>query len=189
MNAAKQAIWLFFALIALACSGYYFAIPPAVTKLDAKTLSTTADTIVTHLTLRQFNAQGQLANQLQAAELRHIPHNNTHLFKSPHITIAQINQPNWDIRSQRATAINGGEQIDFIKQVVVHQNQDSHTEASTLKTSQLTYFPKQKLAKTTKAIVFERTGSVVHSQGMVVNLDQNHVQLTHAHAIYEPNHG
>lgn len=188
MHAVKQAIWLFGALLALACSGYYFAIPAATVRLDAKTLSTTADTIITNLSVRQFDSHGQLSNYMHTKELRHIPQGNTHLLTTPHIIIAQAKQPNWDIRAAKARAINGGEQITFTHRVVVHQPQDSHTQESTLRTEELTYFPKQKLAVSKVAITFERPGSIVHSQGMRADLANDHVQLSNAHATYEPNH-
>lgn len=189
MSAAKQAVWLSSALIALACSGYYFAIPTTTVRLDAQTLSTTPDAIITDLNVRQFDAQGQLSNHMYAKEMRHIPQGNTHLFKKPHIIVAQAKQANWDIRAAQARAINGGEQITFLQRVIVHQAPDSHNPESTLSTEELTYFPKQKLATSEAAILFKRPGSVVHSQGMKAYLNDNHVQLSNAHATFEPNHG
>ncbi|MDP1602434.1 MAG: LPS export ABC transporter periplasmic protein LptC [Legionella sp.] len=189
MNAAKQATWLFFAMIALACSGWYFASRDTVVKLDEQTLATTADSVVIGLTVRQFDAKGSLANFLESPEMQHIPEKNTNLFKSPHIVLAQENQPAWDIRSEKAQSINKGEQITFIKKVIIHQGKDAHTEDSTFKTEELTYFPKQKFATTALAIVFEQAGSIVHSTGMNAYLNDKHIELLgKAHATYQPKH-
>jgi lipopolysaccharide export system protein LptC len=189
MNAAKQATWLFFAMIALACSGWYFASTEAVTKLDEKTLATTADSVVMGLTVRQFDTKGTLANFLESPEMQHIPEKNTNLFKSPHIILAQENQPAWDIRSETAHSINKGDQITFIKKVIIHQGKDEHTQESTFKTEELTYFPKQKFATTARAIVFEQPGSIVYSTGMNAYLQDKHIELLgKAHATYEPKH-
>lgn len=188
MNAAKQAVWLFCALVTLAFSGYYFASSstPAM-RLDKRTLAMTADTVITHLSVRQFDAQGKLVHAIQTPELRHIPRQDTHLLKSPHIIIAQGDQPHWDIRAKSAKAIHRGEKITFLHQVIVHQEPGEHTEESTLKTEELTYFPKQKLATSALAVIFERPGSIVHAHGMNVDLEQKHVQLlSRARATYEP---
>lgn len=188
MNAAKQAVWLFCALVALAFSGYYFASSRASTvRLDKRTLSITADTVISDLTVRQFDANGKLANYIETPELRHIPKQDTHLLKRPRIVIAQDDQPDWEIRANSARAIHRGEEITFLNQVVVHQGGDAHTEESTLKTDELTYYPQQKLATSALAVIFERPGSIVHSQGMKAYLEQKHVQLlSGARATYEP---
>ncbi len=190
MNAAKQAAWLFIALLALAVSGWYFASATAVIKLDNQTLSTSPDTIIKHLTVQQFNANGTLRHSLKTPLLRHIPFDNTHQLTTPYIIIFQPNQPAWEINAKTATALHGGEQITFNNHVVVHQKQDANRQASTFKTEELTYFPKQQLATTPKEITFEQAGNVVHSTGMKAYLAQNHIQLlNNASGTYAPNHG
>ncbi|CEK11128.1 LPS export ABC transporter periplasmic protein LptC [Legionella hackeliae] len=190
MNAAKQATWLFCALIALACSGWYFASSTAIVKLDDKTLSQSADVIVTNLTVRRFDEEGKLINYLHTPQMQHIPADNTNLLKTPQIIITQPGQPAWQINSDHAKAIHGGEKITFIRNVIVHQNKGEHSQESTMKTEELTYFPKEKLATTDLAVSFEQPGSTVHSQGMKAYLADKRVQLlSRAHATYEPKHG
>ncbi|KTC84069.1 LPS export ABC transporter periplasmic protein LptC [Legionella brunensis] len=190
MNAAKQAAWLFCALIALACSGWYFASSTMVKKLDDETLSQSVDSIVTNLTVRRFDEQGKLINYLRTPEMQHIPANNINLLKKPYIVITQPGQPAWQINSDKAKAIHGGEQITFIQNVIVHQNKGEHSQESTMKTEELTYFSKEKLATTNLAVSFQQPGSIVHSQGMKAYLADKRVQLlSRAHAIYEPKQG
>lgn len=189
MNAAKQAIWLFFVLIALACSGWYFASSEPVIKLDDKTLSKSADIIVLNLIVRRFDTSGKVVNYMQTPKMFHIPDNNTHFLKTPQITITQPGQPAWEISSESAKSIHGGEEITFIHNVVVHQNKSEHSQESTIKTEALTYFPKEKLATTKLAVSFEQPGSIVHSEGMRAYLDDKRVQLlSKARATYEPKH-
>lgn len=189
MNAAKQAAWLFCALIALACSGLYFASSNPVARLDNKTLSLAADTVITNVTVRRFDIAGKIVNYLQTPEVQHIPANNTHLLKSPHIALTQNDQPAWVIKSKHAKAINGGERITFMHDVVIHQSKDKHTQESTMKTEELTYFPKEKMATTDLAVRFEQPGTIVHSEGMIAYLEEKRVQLlSQARAIFEPKH-
>lgn len=189
MNAAKQAAWLFCALVALACSGLYFASSTPVARLDDKILSLSADTIITNLTVRRFDTAGKIVNYLQTPEVQHIPNNNTHFFKSPHMKLSQADQPAWEISAKQAKAINGGEQITFIHDVIIHQDKSDRTQESTMKTEELSYFPKEKLASTELAVSFEQPGRIVHSEGMRAYLAKKRIQLlSQARATYEPKH-
>lgn len=191
MNAAKQAVWLFSILLLLACSGWYFASTSTTTyKLDDKTLSVTTDTIIKELHVRQFNEQGQLANRLETPLLEHVPLNDTHLLDHPRIMITQENQSPWKIQSEQAVAVNGGEEITFIKNVLVHQNKGENNQESTLRTEKITYYPKTKKATTSLAVVFEQPGTVVKATGMNVYLDEKRVELlSRARGSYVPSHG
>jgi len=190
MNAAKQAAWLFVALLALAGSGWYFASSTLVIKLDAQTLSTTPDTIISELTVQQFDAKGQLSQYLQTPVMRHIPLDNTHQLETPHIIITQPNQPSWEIHAQKATALRGGQQITFNNDVIIHQKKNKNREETTLNTEELTYFPKTQLATTPKEITIMQAKNTVRSTGMKAWLADNRVKLlNNARGTYAPNNG
>lgn len=190
MNAAKQAAWLFFVMIILACSGWYFASTDEVVKLDPLTLAQTPDYIIKNLAVRQFNSEGQLVNYLSTPEMISIPNDNTHWLKQPSIILNQEGQTPWKITSEKAQSINRGEKITFLKQVIIHQDKGKHNQESTFKSEALIYFPKKKYATTEKAITFEQAGSVIHAIGMNANLATKHVQLLNkTQASFEPNHG
>ena len=190
MNAAKQAAWLLIALLALAGSGWYFASSTPVIKLDDQTLSTTPDTIISQLTVQQFDVKGQLSHYLQTPLLRHIPLDDTHLLDTPHIIIAQPNQPVWEIHARKAVALRGGEKITFKNDVIIHQKKDEHREETTLNTEELIYFPKKKLATTQKEITIVQAKNTVRSTGMKAWLAENRVKLlNNARGTYVPNHG
>lgn len=190
MNIAKQAIWLFFTLIILACSGWYFANLETVTKLDKETLSSTIDTTVSKLTVRQFNDEGVLINLLTTPLMHHIPKGDIHLLETPHVIIAQEDQPSWEISSNSAKSFNGGTKITFIKNVVVHQNQGDKTQESTMKTEEVTYFPREKRATTDLFVTYEQPGNLIQSTGMNAYLDEKRVELLHqARGMYAPAKG
>ncbi|CDZ78698.1 Organic solvent tolerance protein OstA [Legionella massiliensis] len=187
MNAAKQAAWLCCLLLVLAGSGLYFASAKPIKRLDDTALSKTADMIISNLTVMRFDEKGKLINYLHSPEAQHIPENNTHFFKSPRLSLAQENQPDWEISSQTARAINGGEKITFSHNVVVHQDKNKRGQESTLKTEELHYFSKTKIANTDLDVSFEQPGNIVHSKGMKANLEEKRIQLlSQAHATFEP---
>ncbi len=190
MIAAKQAAWLFLAVICMACSGWYFAGNPVVVKLDKQTLSNTTDTIINNLTVHQFDTNGQLVHYIHTPLMKHIPVNNTHWLKNPHIIISQQDQPAWEIHAQHATALYGGNQITFNEHVVVHQDKGENTVESTFKTEEITYFPKDKVATTLLDVTFEQPGHLVQAKGMKAYLNDKRVKLlSQARGTYDPNSG
>ncbi|BCA95062.1 LPS export ABC transporter periplasmic protein LptC [Legionella antarctica] len=190
MNTAKQSIWLFLTLAILAASGWYYVNLETASRLDSETLSSTIDTTISQLTVRQFNSDGLLTNLLTTPLMQHIPKEDIHLLKSPHIIIVQKDQPSWEIRSMKAKSFNGGERINFIKHVVVHQNPGNKTQESTLRTEEVAYFPKLKKATTDLFVTFEQPGNIVESTGMNAYLDEKRVELLHqARGTYAPNKG
>ncbi|CAM2978236.1 LPS export ABC transporter periplasmic protein LptC [Legionella worsleiensis] len=190
MNAIKQVLWLFLALALLTCSIWYFNGAKKHITLDADALATSIDSTVTQLTVRQFNPEGIMINVLTTPLMQHIPKNNIHLLKTPHIIIKQDDQPAWEINSQRAKSYEGGKRIKFIEQVVVHQNPGDKTQESTLKTEEVTYYPKEKKATSNLLVTFEQPGNTIQSTGMNAYLDEKRVELLHqARGSYEPAKG
>lgn len=177
MSAARKAGYFLLLLIALCYISWYLASAPTLTQLDEHTLLTTADTVVYALTVRQFDKQGHLLNQLNTPLLRHIPKNNSHLIKDPHIIVSQNNHPTMTIHSQFATALYGGREITFKQDVVIHQAKDDKNPESSLKTEKITYFTKAQLAVTDLPVSWEQAGNCVQAIGMKAFLAEKRVQL------------
>lgn len=189
MNAAKQIFWLFFTLIALACSGWYYSHSSLITRLDRETLANSVETTVSRLKVRQFNSDGTLANLLTTPIMQHIQNGDVYLLQSPHILVSQEEQPPWDIRSNNAKSFEGGKRITFTGNVVVRQKQGNES-LSTLKTEEVTYFPKEKKASTDLLVTYEQPGNIIQSQGMNAYLDEKRVELLHqARGSYAPKNG
>ncbi|MBA2649109.1 MAG: LPS export ABC transporter periplasmic protein LptC [Legionella sp.] len=190
MNRIKQALWLVFALILLVLSRWYFAPPIQVKKLDDKTLSSTVDASAKMLLVRQFDAKGVLIHSLSTPLMEHIPNGNVNIFQTPYISIRQEDEPAWEIHSKKATSYQGGEHIVFVKEVVIHQKPGKNTQESTLKTEEITYYPKLKKASTNLLVTFEQPGNFIQSTGMNAYLDEKKVELLHnARGSYAPAKG
>ena len=191
MNHVKRQIsWFLMAIIVLASSVWYFHQPQKIQKLDNETLSSTIDATVVQLTVRQFDAKGNLVNVLRTPLLQHIPKDDVSLLQTPRIYIAQENQPAWEIQSQKAKSVAGGASITFMQQVIVHQNADEKTQESTLKTEEVVYYPKLKKATTDLLVTYEQPGNFIQSMGMNAYLDEKRVELLHqARGRYDPAKG
>ncbi|MGC1181996.1 LPS export ABC transporter periplasmic protein LptC [Legionella sp.] len=190
MNAAKQIIWLFFMLITLACSGWYYTHSSLIKRLDRETLNNSVETTVSNLKVHQFNTEGTLVNLLTTPIMQHIQNGDVYLFQNPHILVSQEEQPPWDIHSNSGKSFEGGKRILFSGNVIVHQKQGSKTHESTLKTEEVTYFPKEKKASTDLLVTYEQPGNIIQSQGMNAYLDEKRVELLHqARGRYVPQNG
>jgi lipopolysaccharide export system protein LptC len=189
MNAGKQAVWLSIALMVLAYSGWYFASSAPVIKLDKKTLETTIDTTIQHLTIRQYDAQGELIQSIKTPWVNHIPLHDTHELKQPLIQVTENKTSPWEIHAEYATSVHGGQEITLKKQVIIHQEAGEKTAESTLKTESITYYPKEKIAVTKDHVTYEQAGNVMHSKGMKAYLDQKRVLLSQARGSYVPRQG
>ncbi|MDP3704548.1 MAG: LPS export ABC transporter periplasmic protein LptC [Legionellaceae bacterium] len=192
MSLTKHTGWIITAILSVASSVWYFTHAPHSIKitLDEQTLSTAIDTIVTELSVQQFDVEGRLIHSLQTPLMQHIPKNNTHLLTTPHIVVKESNQAPWEIRSETATALYGGKQITFNNNVIVHQKKYKQTEETTLTTDEITYFPKNKLATTSKEVTLKQANNQMQSTGMKAYLAENRVQLLgNARGHYEPQHG
>lgn len=190
MKSFKSFIAILITLIIVIYTGRYFTANEMTLKLDNDTLSTTADSTVSKLTLKQFGVDGALINQLTSPSVKHIPKGNVHLFETPHIVITQDKDPSWEIHSVKAKSVDGGKSITFIQHVVVHQNPGASTQESTLKTEKITYYPNEKKATTNQFVTFEQPGNTIQSMGMNAYLDEKRVELLHkAKGIYDPANG
>ena len=191
MNTAKQFMWLFFTLIILACSGWYYSRSAInLLRLDHETLTNSVDTIISDVTVRQFNQQGTLANIFSSPIMHHVQKDNVYLFKRPHIIVHQKDQPPWDISSHKAKSFEGGNRVTFIGNVIVHQNNGSKTQESILKTEEVTYFPKEKKASSEVLVTYKQSGNIIQSTGMNAYLDERRVELLHkARGSYVPTNG
>lgn len=189
MNTAKPTFWLFFILMALGGVGLYVSSSLTIKPLGEVNLSQSTDAFILHLEVQRFDENGHLVHHLETPEMQHIPAENTYFLKTPHIQIIQPGEPAWDIRSNQATAIHGGEHITFKDQVILHQNTGGHTQESTIKTEQLTYFQQEKLAISDQAVQFIQPGIIINSIGIRASLTNKRIQLlSKARALYEPKH-
>ncbi|MFA6303489.1 MAG: LPS export ABC transporter periplasmic protein LptC [Legionella sp.] len=184
---SKQLLWLLCMITLLLGSGWYYIQSPKAVRPLNKALSSNIDTTIMQLTVRQFDAKGALVNVLQTPLLQHSPKDDINLLQTPRILISQEDQPAWEINALKAKSFAGGSRITFMQQVVVHQPAGDKTQASTFKTEEVTYFPKEKKAISELLVSYEQSGNFVQSTGMIAYLDEKRVELLHkARGIYDP---
>lgn len=185
-QAFQQTIWLFILLCGLASIGSYYVRTPKAIQLDNQVLRTQTDIVVTDLSVKEFNEQGQLIHSLSAPKLHHIPLDDKYVLEKPYIRIQQETQPQWTIYSRKAIAMHGNREITFQEHVRIQQAAQANSPAKLVKTEELTYFPATKMATTAKDILFKQAHNQVQARGMQADLSKNRVKLlSDAQGIYE----
>ena len=190
MNVSKQSLWFLLILIVITGSAWHFTKTKVIDSLAMKTLSSQVDSSVLNLRVKQFNKEGVLVNSLTTPLMKHIPKGDVNILQQPHIMVVQNDQPAWEIHAQKAKAFEGGKRIVFTKQVVVYQNAGDNNQESTLKTEEITYYPKEKKALSSLLVTFEQPGNVIQSRGMTAYLEEKRIELLHqARGTYVPAKG
>lgn len=183
----NNALWFFLIIASLAFSGWYFASKAPRYTMNDKSLNESIDNRIINLDLKQYNAQGQLAHRLKTPLMTHVPNGDVNHFTQPRITIMQEKQEPWNIQSQEGTSQKGGEKIIFKNQVKLTQKLVNTDAVNYFETEELSYFPKDKMAETSKDIHYVQPGAVVDATGLKAWLNEKRVQLlSNARGIYAP---
>lgn len=189
MSSLKEAFWGFCLLLILSCLGWYFASSSMDIQKPEQLLGS-PDATILNIQVRQFNTKGNLTHLLESPKASHLAEEKSYFFTTPHIVMSDQQKPESDIRADHAQAFDKAKQIVFSGHVIIHQNPDENTLESTLKTESLVYFPDQKFATTTLAVILEQPGRIIHSEGMNAYLSEKRVELLkNAQATFQPNQG
>lgn len=185
----QQYIYLFFLLILLGFSGWYYMQSSFnLNILSPKIIAYLPDIMVEDLTLTQFDTQGKPAHSFYTPQLTHFPHKSMSQYTSPQITLTPEGQEPWSIHSNAGEAEDGINKIILIGNVVMHQNATNNEKEKTIKTEEITYYTKKNWATTQKKIFFEQPGLSVQSVGLAADLKEQQIFLLHqVSSIYEPN--
>jgi lipopolysaccharide export system protein LptC len=192
MNKIKLASLTLTFLIGIACSSWYFvnSLRNIKVTFNDKSLLSSIDATVTDLTVQQYDSDGVMINFLETPSMRHIPENNTHLLTTPHIIVHEKDKAPWEINALEAVALHGGEEVTFKRDVVLLQREHENTDATTLFTEEITYFPNTKIAVTQKDVRFQQANNSVRATGIKAYLAEGRVQLlSNARGHYEQKHG
>lgn len=173
----KQTIWLIgIAGILLACVWRWVINDHQLPHLlNGRTLEKTTDITIYDLQYRRYNENGVMVHFLETPKMRHIPKNDEHILKNPHLIISEPKQAPWEIHAHHGTATSKAQTITLSHDVHIVQHKTN--DVTEIKTEHLTYYPQEKKAKTNDEVIITQSGSQVQSKGMIADLTNNHIQL------------
>ena len=121
MSTTSKALLLFFALTLLACLSGYFAQSKPEAKLDEAHLALMPDHTITALFMQQFDTDGILVHALNTPYMVHIPGENKHWLKTPHILVMKNNQAPFTIDAEEMNYIPQTNLAETLSHVTVTQ--------------------------------------------------------------------
>ena len=156
--------------------------------LDAQALANSVDYKLYNVDYRQFDDRGSLIQKLESPLISHIPDKNTHWVQKPHLILIKPNQDPWDIYAEEAQGLAAGKEIKLKRQVRIEQiNHLKHLKTQ-INTEELTYYPSEKIAKTSRWVSIKQGSNRLKTQGLIADLNTETLQLlAHAQGYYVPN--
>ena len=179
---------IFSALFIAAALAWFFLTSPESKHI--KPDEATSDHRFISLEIKQFTKTGARLYALRSPSVYHLPDEDEYHLNTPYIKVTEEQQPTWTIQSDEALITAKAEEIKFLRHVTMEHDAFEDQTAGILKTEAISYFPKQKQAKTPLAITWDQEDKHLEALGMQADLTQNQVELLqNVRARYRPAHG
>lgn len=144
-------------------------------------------TFINNATYKTFNEKGKLTSIMKAKHVTQFTNDRDTFFAMPHILTYTTKGTPWVITADQAKSNAATNQILLWGHVLLIELSASKKAVTTIKTSELTVFPKQSRATTNKAVSIYRKKSVIKGKGLVADLKQGMYELlSQSKGIYTP---
>jgi lipopolysaccharide export system protein LptC len=167
----------FFLLLGVALSTWLYLNTHTITQSTATNAPNNPDQFVEDATVNRTDILGNRQDQITTTHLVHYLQNDAAAFTQPELLIFNPMQPPWKI-----TALIGHAEHDF-DTIVISQNVRIEQAASAVRphslitTTQLTIYPKQKLATTDQAVTGVQPGLKITAVGLRADMLHNTLDL------------
>ncbi len=126
--------------------------------------------------IKDYDRHGQLKQQLRSSQLEHQPALQQILLKTPEIQLYRINMPSHKASSLHGIIRDNNDTVFLTGEVFLLDNPDPQL-ANTLNTESLTFYPKQRIARTDKKVTITNSTSTTTSVGMTIDTDSGILKL------------
>lgn len=152
--------------------------------IAAKAHEQQADYFAGRIVSKQFNHDGKPQSVMISQSMTHFP-NNTALLKQVTLILYQQNEAPVKITADKARILDNHHRIVLQDHVTLTQARSKTNSEKTVLTDEISYYPKQKIARTDKAVVYREPSTEVHSVGMSFDLQAKTIHLSsHARGRY-----
>lgn len=134
------------------------------------------DYFMKNASTKEFDKQGALLRTLSTHSLDHFPQDKLAKLEQPRIMLFSKDTIGLEVQSQSGIAFDGTDQLDLIGEVIVTHNPLS-ADASQLKTSTLSLFQAQGIAKTNAPVEITKQANITTATGMIINYKTNTSEL------------
>ena len=145
------------------------------------------DYIMEDFTTKQTDINGDLRYILAATKMTHYPDDDSTVLEKPTFTQYATDKPYTKIKGDHANVSSNGEEIEMLNNVVVTREAFADNGEMQVLTDQLTLFPNQDLAKTTRPVIIKQAPkTIIHATGMIYDKSKETLKLLHkVNAHYE----
>lgn len=165
---------------------YIHLLRPESTTLGKPLSQHHIDYSITQLSVKDYSPEGVCIHALHTPLIQHLTKKNGHVLQKPHITLSETNQSYWDIHAQKGYTFKN-DVFTLIHNVKIEQPASIHKPATLLTTEKISYYSKEKQAKTTDAVTIQQAENKVHAIGMNADLAENKIELlSQVRGRYEP---
>lgn len=146
------------------------------------------DAFATEVVSTQFSDQGTKRYELSSPRLNHYKSDNQTRVENPVLYLYNTQQESWLITAQYATAMQGKDIIEFIKNVDISGAGTVNHKNTQLLTEKMSYYPENNTANTALPVTIVQPGSIIHATGMEVAFNGGKINLlSKIHGSYNPN--
>lgn len=138
---------------------------------------TTPDAFMTEANYTGFNAEGKWNSRIYATRITHYPDQDTSKLETPKMISRSSNPLTWIITADHGISQHGLKTIYLTDNVVVERIHDANGKTLTFKTTALTTYPQQKLAKTDRPVTIIQPGSTVQATGLTADMNTGDIHL------------
>ncbi len=137
----------------------------------------TISSFIHNAAITEYNANGQIKTKITAETVTQYQETGSTLFKKPIIITYTADHTAIHIHADQATTNKSNDKIILQGHVIVHKLQTAKHAESTLKTTELTVYPKESRAETDKSVTLSRPGTVIDGKGFRANLKTGQYQV------------
>ncbi|MFT5691919.1 MAG: LPS export ABC transporter protein LptC [Oceanicoccus sp.] len=133
------------------------------------------DFYLTNVISHHFNTNGKKEFTVTSLSITHNPLDATSTITTPIVEVFDQGAKTWAAKSQLGILYDDNKKIELQNNVTIASNDQK----STIKTSQLSIFPSEQIAKTSERVTLSVPNGFTRSDGMHVNLQSSEISLLH----------
>lgn len=183
----RNTILTFLSLITLACALWISLFNPKHNNFTTPT-TTLSDAYMENVTATIMDKQGKVKMKIDTPRLLHYKENDLSKLYKPQVILYRNSTHPWFITAQKATALQGINQVDFINEVVIHHPADEGSPATLIRTKLLSVFPEEQIARSDQVVSMEQPNLRINATGMYADIGKGDIKLLSAtRGEYVPN--
>lgn len=165
-------------LISLILLGTWYTWLQLTRPINSNNIGNQPDTYATKVIINHTDQSGNLYDQLKTPLSVHYPLDDSISLASPIFTLFLKNKESWQLSSHYGKLKKGKDLLQLWDNVKLEQKQGSANKTvSTLTTSTLNIYLKEKIAETSAPVVITRINQEIHAVGLHVNFKTKTIQL------------